>query len=226
MIINGISGANNNIQAGASGMGNMTDAVSKNIQSQIARAQKELQELASNQDMAMEEKMKKKQELQQEISMLNQQLRQHQIEMRREQQAKDTSMDEMLGSDRNVAREKDNESGLSQASMQAMISADSSMKHAKAQGSVASKLDGKAGVLESEIHMDKTRGGNVEKKEQELSEIQAKAKAAASSQISTLDKAVKKMKEPAEEERETEAAEDEKNAADKKPENIRVDIRL
>ncbi len=35
--------------------------------------------------------------------------------------------------------------------MQAMISADSSMKQAKVQGSMATQMEGKAGVLESEM---------------------------------------------------------------------------
>ena len=42
--------------------------------------------------------MKKRQEIQQQISDLNMQLRQHQMEQRKEkQQAKSSSMDDMLG---------------------------------------------------------------------------------------------------------------------------------
>ena len=41
------------------GMNAQTDAVSKNIQKQIMDAQKQLQELSSNNDMNMEERMKK-----------------------------------------------------------------------------------------------------------------------------------------------------------------------
>ena len=40
--------------------------------------------------------MKKRQEIQQEITNLNQQLRQHQIEQRKEQQSKKSSMDDMV----------------------------------------------------------------------------------------------------------------------------------
>jgi len=72
-----------------------TDYMSKNIQNQIANAQKQLQELSANKDMSIEEKMKKRQEIQQQITDLNNQLRQHQIEQRKEQQAKKSSMDDI-----------------------------------------------------------------------------------------------------------------------------------
>ena len=84
MTINGISGANT--QAAQIGMNQAMDSYSKNIQNQIANAQKQLQELSSNEEMTLEEKMKKRQEIQQQISDLNMQLRQHQIEQRREKQ--------------------------------------------------------------------------------------------------------------------------------------------
>jgi phosphopantothenoylcysteine synthetase/decarboxylase len=43
MTVNGISGANNGMQAGSSGRITQMDSVSKNIQNQIANAQKKLQ---------------------------------------------------------------------------------------------------------------------------------------------------------------------------------------
>lgn len=96
MTVNGINGVN--IQAGQMGLNQTTDPYSKSIQNQIANAQKQLQDLSSNEGMTLEEKMKKRQEIQQQISDLNMQLRQHQMEQRREkQQAKGSSMDEMLG---------------------------------------------------------------------------------------------------------------------------------
>lgn len=57
MTINGISGANT--QAAQIGMNQAMDSYSKNIQNQIANAQKQLQELSSNEEMTLEEKMKK-----------------------------------------------------------------------------------------------------------------------------------------------------------------------
>lgn len=95
MTINGINGANT--QIGQMGMNQATDSYSRNIQNQIADAQKQLQELSSNKDMMQEEKMNKRQELQQQISDLNVQLRQHQMEQRREKQQKQSSFDDMIG---------------------------------------------------------------------------------------------------------------------------------
>lgn len=76
--------------------------------------------------------------------------------------------------------------GISQGKMSAMISADSAMKQAQVQGSVATQINGKAGVLESEIAMDKGRGSSTEKKEQELADLQGKAQQAAQAQMSSL----------------------------------------
>ena len=84
MTINGINGVNTQMKQ--MGMNQATDSYSRNIQSQIANAQKQLQELSSNEDMSLEEKMKKRQEIQQQISDLNMQLRQHQMEQRKEKQ--------------------------------------------------------------------------------------------------------------------------------------------
>lgn len=213
MRINGINGTNT--QTGTIGMAQANDSVSKNIQNQIANAQKKLQELSSNEELSIEDKMKKRQEIQQEINNLNQQLRQHQMEQRKEQQTKKTSMDDMLGGSRKTAPKSGNQSaGLSQASMQAMISADSSMKQAKVQGSMATQMEGKAGVLESEIKMDKGRGASTEKKEEELADLQAKAQAATAAQVSTLADANKKMEEAAAAERTEKKVSDAKEEKD------------
>ena len=101
MKINGINGANT--QVGGMNMMQSNDSVSKNLQSQIANAQKQLQELSANKEMSLEEKMKKRQEIQQQIADLNHQLRQHQIEQRKEQQAKKSSMNDMLGGSKQSA---------------------------------------------------------------------------------------------------------------------------
>ena len=163
MTINGINGTNT--QTAQMGMNQATDSYSRNIQSQIANAQKQLQELSSNGDIPQEEKMKRRQEIQQQISDLNMQLRQHQMEQRRaamnsaEQQAKGSAMDDMGGGANAKAGNKS--AGLSQASMTAMISADSSIKQAKAHGSVATKMEGRSGILKSEIKLDQARGGEI-----------------------------------------------------------------
>ena len=208
MTINGINGENT--QMGQMGMNRATDSYSRNIQNQITNAQKQLQELSSNEDMTLEEKMKKRQEIQQQISDLNMQLRQHRMEQRRaamggqgKQQTKGSSMGDLLGGTGNAGNTKagSKSAGLSQASMTAMISADSAIKQAKVQGSVATKMEGRSGVLQSEIKMDQAIGGNTQKKEEELAEVEQKAQAAASSQFSTLADANRTMEEAAKEDR-------------------------
>lgn len=217
MKINGVNGVNT--QTAQSVINHATDSYSKNIQNQIANAQKQLQELSSNEEMTLEEKMKKRQEIQQEINNLNQQLRQHQMEQRKEQQSKQSSsMDDMVVDTKNTSAKKG--TGLSQASMQSIISADSFMKQAKVQGSMATQMEGKAGVLESEIKMDKGRGASTEKKEEELADLQAKAQAATAAQVSTLADANKKMEEAAKADQKVSKTEDKdkskkKNADDK-----------
>lgn len=105
MRINGFSGTNT--QTGTMGMTQGNDSVSKNIQNQIANAQQKLQDLSSNEEMSLEDKMKKRQEIQQEINNLNQQLRQHQIEQRKEQQSKNSSsMDDMVAGTSNTSKRK------------------------------------------------------------------------------------------------------------------------
>lgn len=209
MTINGISGANT--QAAQIGMNQAMDSYSKNIQNQIANAQKQLQELSSNEEMTLEEKMKKRQEIQQQISDLNMQLRQHQIEQRKEQQSKGASMDDMLGGNRTAAKSGNKGSGRSQASMQAMISADSSMKQAKVQGSVATQMQGRANVLKAEIK----QSGSTEAKEAELADLEQKAVNATASQMNTLAEANKAVSEAAAAERtekKTSDAKEEKEA--------------
>ena len=131
--VNSMSGAGGNMRAGRSGAGMTNDPVGKHIQDQIANVQKQMQELSANEDLTIEEKMKKRQELQQEIASLNQQLRQHEIEQRKEEQSKRASAEDKTAAGAGKASEKKG-CGLSQASMHAMISADSSMKQAQAQG--------------------------------------------------------------------------------------------
>lgn len=103
---------------------------------------------------------------------------------------------------------------MSQAGMRAMISADSSMKQAKVQGSMATQMEGRAGVLESEIKQDAGKG-NTEKKEEELADLQAKAQSATASQMYSLSDANKSMEEAAKADNRTDAAETKKDQTQK-----------
>ena len=220
MRINGLNGANT--QVGGMNMMQSNDSVSKNLQSQIANAQKQLQELSANKEMSLEEKMKKRQEIQQQIADLNNQLRQHVTSQRKEQQAKKSSMDDMLGGSKKTTLKAGKQStGLSQAgmntsTMRAIISADSAMDQAGIQGSVATRMEGKAGVLEAEIKLDQARGDDVEKKKEELAEVQQKAVQAESAQMNTLADANKELEEAAKADQQAEKIDDKDKKADKK----------
>lgn len=214
MRIDGINGSNT--QAGTMGMAQANDPVSKNIQNQIAKAQQKLRDLSSDEELSSEEKRKKRQEIQQEITNLNQQLRQHQMEQRKEQQRKASSVDDSMAGTKNTSAEKG--TGLSQAAVQAMISADFSMKQAKVQGSTAAQMEGRAGVLQSEIRQDAGKGSS-EKKEEELADLQAKAQSAAASQMSVLSDVKKSVEEAAKADNAAGTTETEKNHTEK-AENI------
>lgn len=199
MTVGSISGTNNMQKAGF-GANMQTDPVSKSIQNQIANKQKELQELASDDKMMPEEKMKKRQEIQQEINTLNQELRQHQITQRKEQQQKAASENTASAESQKPQSTQSGKktTGLSSAGMQALISADSSVKQSEVQGSVSARMEGRAGVLEIEIKQDSGRGGSTEEKQKELAEVQQKAQEAASAQMSTLADANQTIKEAGE----------------------------
>lgn len=204
MKIDGMS--RQNLLADQTGINQTTDSYSRNIQNQIANAQKQLQDLSSNEEMTLEEKMKKRQEIQKQISELNMQLRQHQMEQRRENQKdKGITMDDMLGGTKNNRNAKtgSGSTGFSKAGMTAMLSADNSLKQARVQGSVATRMEGRAGVLKMEIKLDAGRGASTEKKEKELTDLEQKVQAASASQISTLADANKTMEEAAKEDQDT-----------------------
>lgn len=195
-------------QIGGMNASQATDSYSKNIQQQISNAQQQLQELAANKDMSIEEKMNKRQEIQKQIAELNNQLRQHQIEQRKEKQQgkKQSSMDDMLGANSRTGSKQGSSqgTGLSQASMQAIISGDTAVSMAEVQGSVANRMEGRAGVLKVEIKQDAALKGNTAAKEEELAEVEQKAMQASATQMSTLGEANKIMEEAAKEDKDEE----------------------
>lgn len=192
MAITGVNSASKEIVGNILGKNGQNDAISKNIKNEIARAQKKLQDLSANNELSIEDKMKKRQEILQEITNLEQQLRQHEIEQRRKQQSESASTNDMQTTT-STASSKGN--GLSQASTQAIISADVSMKQAKAQGRVVNNTNGKVKVLSSEIKMDKGRGTSSKKKEAELQSLEEKAQAASKAQMASLSDVNKSIKE-------------------------------
>ncbi len=225
MNVNGVNGtgAQPNTAGLGSGNGGQMDAVGKDLQNQIQNLQKQLQELSSNREMPAEAKMKKRQELQKQISQLEMQLRQHQMDVKREErqkkQEKGPSMDEMLGAKKQEQKGAKQSAGISAGNMEALISADTSMKQADIHGSTASHMENRAGVLEAEIKQDKGGPGDATAaKEEELAEVNELADKAASSQMDSLNEANKTLQEAAskEEKDDTKTGKDE-DGTDKVP---------
>ncbi len=142
MTVGSISGINSQVMP--IGMGQATDSYTKNIQNQIADAQKQLQELSSNKDMTQEEKMMKRQEIQQQISDLNMQLRQHQMETRMQtQQKKDNGFDEMLGGSKNTGTVGSEDMGV-------LISISTTREQIAGMKKVRTDLEGKLRTAETD----------------------------------------------------------------------------
>ena len=79
---------------------------------------------------------------------------------------------------------------------------------------MAAQMEGRAGVLASEIKQDAGKG-NTEKKEEELADLQAKAQSATAAQMSALSDANKSIEETAEPKKDhTQKAEETQENAD------------
>jgi len=195
MTIGGIGG-NTSEGAGPASMGSpKMDAYSKSLQKQIADAQKQLHELAQNDEMDSETKMKKRQEIQKQISDLNMQLRQHQMEERKKAQQKKQSKNQSQ-------KAEENASGLSKNSMEAMISADGTLKQAKIQGDTANQMQTGAEIKRAEIKRDggsskRTNNDSVviSSKWDDVESMEQHAKTAEASQMSSLAEAQNKLSE-------------------------------
>lgn len=98
--------------------------------------------------------------------------------------------------------------------MQALISASSAMTMVQRQGNVATSMKGREGILETEIKLDSARGGNVEKKQEELEEVQKKLTQVQTTQMDTLSDVNKQLEEARKEDQKAEA--EAKKKAEKK----------
>jgi len=196
MTVGSISG--NDVQAAQSAANQSSDALSKSLQKQIAEKQSQMQELSANQELSVEEKMKKRQELQQQIFELQNRLRQHEIELRKEaQESQGNEMEEMLGGKRETKQSasEDGEQALSvsREGMAAMISADSAVSQAKVQGSVGKKMKGEARNLRTEAKLDAGRGGSPGNKLAAAATLEQKASQLEVSQVKGLSEASQKL---------------------------------
>ena len=218
MRVSGVGGGSDMQTKGAGmspGMGEPMDEVGKDLQRQIEKLQLQMKELSANQEIPPDLKMKKRQELQKQISELQIQLRQHQMEVKREEAKKKeekASGDDVLNPTKGMEQKQSRSAGLSAGSMEAMISADTSMKQAGIHGSTAAHAQNRAGILEAEIKQDKGGPGDATAaKEEELAETKALADKATSSQMESLAKANEIMQDASEAKKDS----DRKEEADK-----------
>lgn len=179
------------------------DALSKSLEKQIAEKKSQMQELSANQELSVEEKMQKRQELQQQIFELQNQLRQHEIELRKEaQESQGTQMEDMLGGKRETEEAGSDATVVSQEGMEAMISADSALSQAKVQGSAGRKLKGEAKTLRTEAKLDSGRGRGADDKLSAAAALEQRAAQAGVSQAKGLKEASEKLSDAAESDRE------------------------
>ena len=106
--------------------------------------------------------------------------------------------------------------------MQAIISASSAMTMVQRQGSVATSMKGREGILETEIKLDSARGGNVEKKQEELEEVQKKLRQVQTTQMDTLSDANKQLEEARKEDQKAEAEAKKKAEKKEKDEEVKT----
>ena len=175
------------------------DSYSKSLQEQINNANEQLQSLGDDKEMSIDEKMKKRQEIQKQITDLQNQLRQHQIEQNKEnKQSKGSSMEDMLGGKQTAKSSNKAAKGISTASMKALISADSAINQVEAGGAVKANLKGEADILETEIKLDSARGKDVEKKQEQLADIESRNRDIESAQLEVINRADKELDKAAE----------------------------
>lgn len=216
MQVNSVNGTGS--EGGVSQGGGM-DAYSKGIMKEIENIRQQMQELSQNDSMSMEEKMKKKQQMQQRINELNNELRKHQIELRKQKQESGAVKNDMSpepAENSSKGNAKGTSDNLSAGNLQAIISADASMEISKAGRRAADGLKATAKVLKGEIKADGGRG-NMEAKQKQLQEVEERAEHATASQIKQMTETVHDMRQTASLSEETgkeERGEDQRAATD------------
>ncbi len=197
-----------NLQANQQGISQQVDAESKGIQNRIANAQMQLQGLSSKEELSAEEKMQKRQEIQKQITELNNQLRQHQMELRKEKQKENQEkIGDMLGGE-NVSKPVKEEAETvkkSSASMEAVIAADTAVDMAQGYEKLSNTMEGDARVLEGEIKLDAGRGTDTEDKKKALEDIEVRAEKIEAIQQEILSDAAVELQTVAKEELKPEA---------------------
>ena len=183
-----------------------TDSKSKEFQNQIANAQSRLKDLAVDKELGDDEKEKKRKEIQQRIKELNNQLRQHQIQMQREEREKRANTEVSEEEQKSGINEEAKEIPVNaRPDMKAILSANAAMDHAQKQGNIALEMEGRVRVLQTEIKQDIQYGKDTRQKEKELEKLEKKAVKVKGAKMSYLANASKEMKQARETERETDS---------------------
>lgn len=215
MNVNSISGVQNNQSQSVGAKNQLNDALTQSLQKQINDAQQQIRDLAENDTMTSEEKMKKRQEIQQYIAELNNQLRQHQMELKKEEREK--KQEEIKNNTEKSSAANESKDIMSKVDMKSLITADAAIGQAKASGKVATKLKGREGVLNSEIELDKSRGVDVEDKLEELSKTKQGIYNAETKQFDILKDAKEELEETTENKEEAEKTDVKRYTKDGKP---------
>lgn len=162
------------------------DAVIKNAQKQIEALRNELQTLSENEDMEPKIKAEKKQELQKQINELNTQIRQREIELRKEKQAANQPSE----ANKN---EESSGVGFTKSVTGGLISVSNALKGAKDLNGLNKRLTGRAGELNAEIKADLARGADTLAKEKELEKVNKGIKSTALESGKMLNQAKEKL---------------------------------
>lgn len=109
-----------------------------------------------------------------------------------EAKEKDTDEEETKAADSDIGT--DTRAGLSDKEMNAIVSADTSVRQAGRQGTVIARIRDGIVILKGEINQDKMRGTDTEKKREELEKLEKKEQRARASQFSVLGNASRTMK--------------------------------
>lgn len=159
------------------------DAVIKNAQKQIEALRNELQTLSENEDMEPKIKAEKKQELQKQINELNTQIRQRELELRKEKQAANQPSDT---NPRQAKNEESGGAGFTKSVTGGLISVSNALKGAKDLNCLNKRLTGRAGELNAEIKADLARGADTAAKEKELEKVNKGIKSTADGSVKML----------------------------------------
>lgn len=154
-------------------MNHKPDAKSQAIQMRIEAEQKKLQGVATDGELSGAQKEEKRKEIQKQIQELNIELRQRQVEARKEISDKEET-------------EKVQKESFKKEERKLSVDLTGAYKN------VARVLDGQIRVLESEIRMDDMRGQDTSDKEADLKKLQEKRENVTHIQIEEKEEAKKK----------------------------------